>query len=1063
MKPIISKSLITLILCLFLVGNSLAEVIYVDADAKGLNNGNSWTDAYLHLQSALLDATAYDEIWVAEGTYNPTYMTSPPDPRSATFRMKNNVEIYGGFDPGSGITTFKQRNWATYQCILSGDIGVKGDSSDNCYHVIYHSLSLGLNHTAILDGFIITKGQADGVGFNAYGGGMYNYGNSPGFINCSFIDNYGFYGGAVYNNANSNTGFLDCVFEDNFCIHDGGAVLNESSSPTFNGCVFGRSFYENTAYDGGAVANSNSGGLYVDCEFVDNRAELGGAIYDTNSAPTIIDCEFRSNIVQGASFNCRGGAIAEYNNSSASVSGGLFTYNVAVGDAQGKGGAVYCDSTSSPNFSEVRFESNFSHDNGGAIYCDGGNTLIDYGSILIGNSADNGGAIYCTNGSTLSVVDCNIFYNIAHEQGGGIYSTGSSPGITDCNIVGNEAAWDGGGIAYLLSSGGTVSRSNITGNETTAVSKFGGGIFCSASSPTILDCNISYNQTSVGGGIGCVDSASIEMSNCFIRGNIAREDGGGVSIGDSSSAELINCMIVDNNVLGEVPGYGLAGGIGVVGTSDIIVKNCTIANNTSKWSPGGIYSFLGAATVTNSIIYGNTGTDISGDAITVTYSDIEGGYSGSGNIDADPCFVNPAMGDYHLWPGSPCIDRASNAAAAGITTDIDGENRILDGDGDETATVDMGADEAALVVVVWVDDDYTSGGFNDGHTWDYDAFAVIQDGIDNVSGRGTVHVAAGGYTENLSINKNVDLVGAGAMLVTVDGGMAGAVIEAEGVDSDTRIGGMTITNGSGHDYGGFTGGGGVFLIDSNLILHECIIAGNTAMYGGAMENEAGSQPTVVNCLIYNNTATFGGAIGNYSYSTVTIHNSTITENTASGSMSSDGGAIFNEINSSADIKNSILWANSPNEIANDATSSALVAYTDIQGGYAGSGNLNVNPMFINEADSNYRLDPNSACVESGMNSYMLIPYIKDIDGWTRVAAKSCNINPTIDRGAYEFNRYQYGDFSDDCEINFEDYAMIFEDWGMADTLRDIYPPWKNGTVNLDDLAVLCEHWLEVFE
>ena len=75
----------------------------------------------------------------------------------------------------------------------------------------------------------------------------------------------------------------------------------------------------------------------------------------------------------------------------------------------------------------------------------------------------------------------------------------------------------------------------------------------------------------------------------------------------------------------------------------------------------------------------------------VSYSDIAGGYTGVGNLDIDPLFVDFDGGDFHLQEGSPCIDVADNSAASAL--DLDGNPRIVDGDDDGTATVDMGAYE----------------------------------------------------------------------------------------------------------------------------------------------------------------------------------------------------------------------------------------------------------------------------------------------------------------------------------------------------------------------------------
>jgi hypothetical protein len=78
----------------------------------------------------------------------------------------------------------------------------------------------------------------------------------------------------------------------------------------------------------------------------------------------------------------------------------------------------------------------------------------------------------------------------------------------------------------------------------------------------------------------------------------------------------------------------------------------------------------------------------------VTYSDIQGGYPGAGNIDEDPLLAAPGSGDFHLMPGSPCIDTGDNGAPNLPAHDFEGDPRIIDRDGDLTATVDMGVDEA---------------------------------------------------------------------------------------------------------------------------------------------------------------------------------------------------------------------------------------------------------------------------------------------------------------------------------------------------------------------------------
>jgi hypothetical protein len=146
------------------------------------------------------------------------------------------------------------------------------------------------------------------------------------------------------------------------------------------------------------------------------------------------------------------------------------------------------------------------------------------------------------------------------------------------------------------------------------------------------------------------------------------------------------------------------------------MRTCTIANNTAYVSADGIYGGSGSVLVSNSVI---TGGDeypvplihIEGDSslpatLTVDYSDVEGSSAaveigdyaqliwGDGNIDEDPLFVDPPAADYHLSTGSPCIDAGDpDFVPDPEETDIDGEDRVVDGDGDGQTLVDMGADE----------------------------------------------------------------------------------------------------------------------------------------------------------------------------------------------------------------------------------------------------------------------------------------------------------------------------------------------------------------------------------
>ena len=180
--------------------------IYVNHAAIGTNTGENWYNAFSNLQTALSTAQAGDEIWVSKGTYKPTSDTD----RTISFEPKSGVKLYGGFEGNE--TLFDQRDWKTHVTILSGDIGVPGDSADNSLNVVYLFQS---DSITLLDGLTICYGLADDIpGANSArdraicGGGLYieagNWDAFPNIQNCRFLRNTASsYGGASMANGTS--------------------------------------------------------------------------------------------------------------------------------------------------------------------------------------------------------------------------------------------------------------------------------------------------------------------------------------------------------------------------------------------------------------------------------------------------------------------------------------------------------------------------------------------------------------------------------------------------------------------------------------------------------------------------------------------------------------------------------------------------------------------------------------------------------------------------------------------------------------------------------------------
>ncbi len=277
----------------FLVIPDGQTITFVDQNATGANDGSSWADAFTKLQDALnSECTNVMEIHVAAGTYYPDEGFGYTDNnRNASFVMLPNVEIYGGFPTGGGA-----RNWTANPTILSGDL-MQDDganfinNSDNSYHVINNDDN-GLTATAILDGFTIKAGNANGPGSRQYGGGMFNYYSNPSVTNCSFSGNFADDGGGGMSNENSDPSVINCSFSGNDA-DDGGGMYSENSNPTVTNCSFSGNFADN---DGGGMYNEISDPIVTNCSFSGNFAgKDGGGMFNKNSVPSLTNCSFSGN------------------------------------------------------------------------------------------------------------------------------------------------------------------------------------------------------------------------------------------------------------------------------------------------------------------------------------------------------------------------------------------------------------------------------------------------------------------------------------------------------------------------------------------------------------------------------------------------------------------------------------------------------------------------------------------------------------------------------------------------------------------------------------------------
>jgi len=292
-------------------------IIYVDADANGLNDGSSWADAYNGIQDALAIALPGDEIWVAQGIYRPA---GPSSARTATFQLKNGVVIkgdYAGFDESEPNV----RDIQKYETVLSGDLNGNNvlvanledlldepTRAENCYHVVTGS---GTDLTAVFDGFTITGGNANGIAWpNAIGGGMRNSFGSPTVLNCTFRGNSAKCGGGMTNYWSSPT-LTNCTIFANLASGPGGGMYNAIKNPTVVACIFNGN---SSGGYGGGMCNATSSPILTNCAFTNNSAENGGGVYNCEdkgpagfepSDPTLTNCTFTGNSARhgGGMFN----------------------------------------------------------------------------------------------------------------------------------------------------------------------------------------------------------------------------------------------------------------------------------------------------------------------------------------------------------------------------------------------------------------------------------------------------------------------------------------------------------------------------------------------------------------------------------------------------------------------------------------------------------------------------------------------------------------------------------------------------------------------------------------
>jgi hypothetical protein len=517
---------------------SFAGTLFVDSSlASGLSDGTTWANAFRGadaLQDALAAAVAGDDIFVKQGTYKPTSGAV----RSVSFQLKSQVSLYGGF-LGGEASPAERPPAGSAPSMLSGDLAgddASGLVNDNSYHVINAS---GSGATAVLDGFVVSGGNANGSGNNNKGGGILCIsGSSPTVRQCLFAGNRCTFGGGAGYINNSAPSFTDCSFESNSGGSFGGAFdIATAGAVRFDRCFFSG----NSAARAGALEIfSSNGPQVVNCVFVDNLAtggSGGGGLWIGSGGNTkVLNCT----IVGNRSTSQTVGGLRVQSAAAVTVVNCILWDNEGPGGAQnpnnqigGTSQATYCvveggisgtgNSAADPQFTSP-LAGDFSLASGSAAIDAGQNSAVPAGITLDYSGAprfvDDGSTVDTGSGSA-PLVDIGAFE-----------ATGLQTILAYC-------FGDGSGTLCPCSNGGAPGRGCANGTYA------GGALLTASGVPSISGDSLVLQVT-----------ASIpNQPGVFFLGNNAVAGGAGALFGDGlrcAGGAVCRLQVVQGDFFGDL-------------------------------------------------------------------------------------------------------------------------------------------------------------------------------------------------------------------------------------------------------------------------------------------------------------------------------------------------------------------------------------------------------------------------------------------------------------------------------------------------------------------------------
>jgi len=932
---------------------TIAKTIYVKTNGDDTANGASWATAYKTVSRALQEASGItnDEIWIAAGTYK----------EGAPLTMKNNVGIYGGF---AGTEKCKKQRVSGNETILDGN---------NAHRVFDNDFSSELeplDDSAVLDSVTV----ANGFNFNFYdnGSGMYNSNASPTVTNCTFSGNQAASGGGMFN-YNASPTVTNCTFSENEAYYDGGGMFNTLySNPTVINCTFSGNF-------GGGMYNYNTSLTVTNCTFSENDG--GGMINEWHASPTITNCTFSRNSGNGM-YNSRGTPAVTNCTFSGNSYDGMHNY------------------MASPTVTNCTFSGN---DNDG---------MYNYMA-------------------SPAVTNCTFSGNSASRSGGGMFNSASSPTVTNCIFWGNTYStliYNGGissapQVTYSIVQGGYVGTGNIDADPLLMQLADYGGLVPSmpvrAGSPAI-------GAGTSGAGVPAEDAiGQTRMSPCTMGAvefnerliNITVREG--TSVFTTTYAFTLEVRSASTSATYQWFKNGTMID-GATGATYTMAQSESSAEYHCQVTIDGVSQDTASVVITavpaKVIHVSKSGSDTNdGSTWENARASVRAALEVLGEAPIRGTEIWIAEGIYHegeqirmknnvgIYGGFAGNETAKGQRVVGKETVLDGNktHRVFYNDFSRNSPLTSSAVLDTVTVAnayMRYIGSYSGGGgmynyfasptitnctfrgnraFSGGGMYNSNASPTIiyctfseNEAYDNSRGGGIYNDSySSPNIENCTFNENKAMWGAG-------------IYE----DSTYRPSSTTITN--------------------------CTFRRNAASRNGGGIHNSSSSPTIANCTFSGNTASAqGGGIYNWKSDSIIV-NCTFNGNSVSSFYY--GSGIYNH-ESHPTIVNSIVWGNTPvvehGQIFDYNTSKSRVDYSIVQGGFAGTGNRNVNPWFAPLGNhgglvQTMPLEANSPAIGIGATQAQVdalygvgvvkIP-TKDAIGTTRNTSLACTV------GAVEYN------------------------------------------------------------